>query len=75
LWIATNLAKTKFDTLDVKNRNARVYGNTAVVTSEANLKGHSGPTELNGTYRAIRVLVKAKNGQWQSVSFQLTKVQ
>jgi len=66
--------QAKFGTLEVKDRKARVYGNIAVVISELTMRGHSGPAELNGTYRSTRVL-EGKNGRWQSVSFQLTKVQ
>jgi ketosteroid isomerase-like protein len=64
--------QTKFDSIDVKDRKVRVYGNTAVVTAEADVKGRSAGSEMSGTYRSTRVLVK-KNGQWQAVSFQTTK--
>ncbi len=66
--------QSKFETLEVKDRKVRVYSSSAVVISELSMKGHSGPAELNGTYRSTRVL-EGKNGRWQSVSFQLTKVQ
>jgi hypothetical protein len=66
--------KSKFDTLEVKDRKVRLYASSAVAISELTMKGHSGTAELNGTYRSIRVLER-QNGRWQSVSFQLTKVQ
>ena len=66
--------QSRFETLEVKDRKVRVYSSSAVVISELSMKGHSGPAELNGTYRSTRVLER-KNGRWQSVSFQLTKVQ
>ena len=64
----------KFDTIDLKkDRKVRVYGNTAIVTSEAEVKGHRGSTVVMGTYRRTLVFVKMKNGQWQLVTFQATK--
>jgi len=66
--------QSKFETLEVKDRKVRLYGSNAVAISELTMKGHSGTVELNGTYRSIRVL-ETQNGRWQSVSFQLTKVQ
>jgi len=67
--------QVKFETLEVKDRKARVYGHVAVVIAELAVKGHSGREELNGTYRSTRVLVRTPDGRWQSVSSQLTKVQ
>jgi hypothetical protein len=67
--------QVKFERLEVKDRKARVYRNIAVVVGELEMKGHSGRAELNGTYRCTRVLEKMRHGQWQSVNFQLTKLQ
>ncbi len=67
--------RIKWDTIDLKNRKVRVYGNTAIVTREDNVKGHIGSKEISGTYRRTIVYVKMKNGQWQDVTFQSTKVQ
>ncbi len=67
--------RIKWDTIDLKNRKVRVYGNTAIVTREDNMKGHIGSNEISGTYRRTIVYVKMKNGQWQDVTFQSTKVQ
>ena len=65
--------KTKFEAIDVLDMKVRVYGDTALVNSTANVKGHSGATDLSGQYRIVRVWVKRK-GQWQTVSFQATRV-
>jgi len=65
----------KLDTIDLKDRKIRIFGNTAISTREDNVKGHMGATEFSGTYRDTVVYVKGKNGQWQDVSFQSTKVQ
>ncbi len=65
--------KTKFEAIDVLDMKVRVYGDTALAISTANVKGHLGATDLSGQYRSVRVWVKRK-GQWQSVSFQATRV-
>ena len=67
--------RVKWDTIDLKNRQVRMFGNTAIVTREDNVKGHMGSNEISGTYRTTVVYVKTKNGQWRDVSFQTTKVQ
>ncbi len=67
--------RLKWDSIDLKNRKVRVYGNTAIVTREDNMKGHMGSNEISGTYRHTVVYVKTKNGQWRDVNFQATKVQ
>ena len=67
--------RLKWDSIDLKNRKVRVYGNTAIVTREDNVKGHMGSNEITGTYRDTVVYVKGKNGQWQDVNYQSTKVQ
>ena len=48
-------------------------GNTAVVTSTADVKGTVKGNDISGTYQASRVWVK-RNGNWQQVLFQSTKV-
>jgi ketosteroid isomerase-like protein len=65
----------KLDTIDLKDHKIRMFGNTAIVTREDNIKGHIGSTEFSGTYRETVVFVKGKNGQWQDVSYQATNVQ
>jgi ketosteroid isomerase-like protein len=65
----------KIDRIDLKNRKIRVYGNTAIVTRENDIKGHIGANDISGTYRDTVVYVKGKNGQWQDVNYQATKVQ
>jgi hypothetical protein len=67
--------QVKFETLEVKDRKARVYGRIAVVISELTMKGRSGRAELSGTYRSTRVLERRPDCGWQSVSYQSTKVQ
>jgi ketosteroid isomerase-like protein len=65
----------KLDTIDLQDRKIRMFGNTAISTRRDTLKGHTGSNEISGTYCDTVVYVKGKNGQWQDVSFQSTKVQ
>jgi hypothetical protein len=65
--------KIKFEAIDVLDTKVRVYGDTALLNATANVKGHSGDTDISGQYRSTRVWIKRK-GQWQNVSFQATRV-
>ena len=65
--------RLKFEAIEVTDTKVRVYGDTALVNSTVNVKGHLGATDLSGQYRSVRVWVKRK-GQWHSVSFQATRV-
>ena len=65
--------KLKFEAIEVTDTKVRLYGDTALVNATANVKGHLGATDLSGQYRSVRVWVKRK-GQWQSVSFQATRI-
>ncbi len=55
---------------DVK---VRVYGDTAVVTSRATLKGKRGDRDISGQNRIILVFVN-KDGHWQAVASQSTPI-
>ncbi len=65
--------KLKYEAIEFPDTKVRVYGDTAVVNTTANIKGHLGATDLSGQHRIVRVWVKRK-GQWQRVSFQATRV-
>jgi ketosteroid isomerase-like protein len=65
--------KLKFEAIDVLDMKVRVYGDTALVNTTMNLKGHSGATDFSGQWRNVRVWVKRK-GQWQTVSNQWTRI-
>ena len=51
----------------------RVYGNTAVITGKAEVKGTLAGNDATGQYTFTRVYVK-KGGQWQSVALQQTRI-
>ena len=65
--------KSKVTSNEVSDLNVRVYGDTAVVTGKADVKGTLGGQDANGTVMFTRVYVK-KGGRWQSVAFQQTRV-
>lgn len=64
----------RYDTMDVSDMVVRVYGDTAVVTARADVKGHQLGEDFSGPYRYTRVWVK-KTGHWQAVSYQATVTQ
>jgi hypothetical protein len=51
----------------------RIYGNTAVITGKADVKGILGGKDADGQIMFTRVYVK-KGSQWQAVAFQQTRV-
>ena len=64
----------KLASIDQRDRKINIYGNTAVVTSVADVKGTRNGQDISGTYRVSRVYAK-QNGEWQQVLFQMTQVQ
>lgn len=64
----------RYDTIDVTDMVVRVFGDTAVVTARADVKGHQLGEDFSGPYRYTRVWVK-KTGHWQAVSYQATVTQ
>ena len=65
--------QTKLSSDDLSDLRVRVYGNTAVVTGKADVKGTVLGQPAPGPILFTRVYVK-KYGRWQSVAFQQTKV-
>ena len=51
----------------------RIYGNAAVVTGVGEIKGTYKDQDITGRYRFTDTFVK-KNGQWQCVATQTTKI-
>jgi ketosteroid isomerase-like protein len=64
----------RYDTIDISDMVVRVYGDTAVVTARADVKGHQLGEDFSGPYRYTRVWVR-KTGKWQAVSYQATVTQ
>jgi hypothetical protein len=68
---ARKTAQLRYDSIDVTDMVVRLYGNTAVVTARAAVKGKELGEEFNGPYRFTRVWVR-RNGHWMTVSYQAT---
>ena len=59
--------------LDLNDLKVRIYGDTAVVTSQANLEGTNGASNISGKYRYTRVYNR-RYGQWKIVSFEASRI-
>jgi ketosteroid isomerase-like protein len=70
---AFKTGQSKLTADDVSDLKVRVYGNTAVITGKADVKGTLAGNDATGQYMFTRVYVK-KGGQWQSVAFQQTRI-
>ena len=71
---ARKSGQLRYDTIDVSDMVVRVYGDTAVVTARADVKGHQLGEDFSGPYRYTRVWVR-RTGHWQAVSYQATVTQ
>jgi ketosteroid isomerase-like protein len=63
----------KLEKIDVDEEQARVYGNTAVITGRAHVLGAFKGQAFDRTARYTRVWVKLK-GAWKLVSFHETLI-
>jgi ketosteroid isomerase-like protein len=59
--------------LDITDTRVRVYGDTAVVTSQAELEGTNGTSDISGQYRYTRVYNR-RMGEWKIVSFEASRM-
>ncbi len=59
--------------LDLDDLKVRLYGDTAVVTSKADLQGVNGQSDISGKYRYTRVY-NLRLGQWKIVSFEASRI-
>jgi ketosteroid isomerase-like protein len=60
--------------VDFSEVAVRVYGDAAIVTARAEVKGTDLGQDFSGPYRFTRVWVK-HNGEWKTVSYQATVTQ
>jgi ketosteroid isomerase-like protein len=70
---AFKTGQSKLTSDDLSDLKVRVYGNTAVITGKADVKGTLAGNDATGQIMFTRVYVK-KDGRWQSVAFQQTRV-
>jgi len=71
---ARKSGQLRYDNINVTDMVVRVYGDTAVVTARADVRGHQLGEDFSGPYRYTRVWIR-KNGHWQTVSYQATVTQ
>ncbi len=65
---------SKFTSIEFSDRKVRFYGQTALVTSRAEVKGSNAEGELSGSYRYTRVYVRNEQGKWKVVSFEASRI-
>jgi len=71
---ARRSGQRRYEAMNVSDMVVRVYGDTAVVTARAEVKGNQLGEDFSGPYRYTRVWVR-RNGHWQTVSYQATVTQ
>lgn len=71
---ARKSGQLRYDTIDLSDMVVRLYGDTAVVTARADVKGHQLGEDFSGPYRYTRIWVR-RAGRWQTVSYQATVTQ
>jgi ketosteroid isomerase-like protein len=63
-----------FSVIDFSDRKVRFYGQTALVTSRAEVNGNTGEGDISGSYRFTRVYVRDGKGDWKIVSFEASRI-
>lgn len=63
-----------FTSMDLSERKVRFYGNTALVTSLAQVQGTTPDGEVAGGFRYTHVYVRNPQGQWKIVSFEASRI-
>jgi ketosteroid isomerase-like protein len=71
---ARKSGQLRYETINVSDMVVRIYGDMAVVTARADVKGHQLGEDFSGPYRYTRVWVR-RTGHWQAVSYQATVTQ
>jgi ketosteroid isomerase-like protein len=71
---ARKSGQLRYDAINVSDMVVRIYGDTAVVTARADVKGRQLGEDFSGPYRYTRVWVR-RGGRWQAVSYQATVTQ
>jgi ketosteroid isomerase-like protein len=66
--------RVHFTLLNLTDRKVRFYGNTAVVTSLADIQATTPNGQISGNFRYTRVYVRDAHGAWKIVSFEASRV-
>ena len=70
---ALGAGTTTLESYTLEEVQVRLYGNTAVTTGRATVKGQTGGDDFSGAQRFTRVYVQ-RNGRWQLVAHQTTRI-
>jgi ketosteroid isomerase-like protein len=60
--------------LDLLERQVKLIGSIAIVTSRAEVEGSNDGVPINGTFRYTRVYQRLPSGVWKITSFEATRV-
>ena len=63
----------KISSIEPGNVKVRVYGDTAVVTSQVSVQGRDGERDIGGRYHYTRVYSR-RTGEWKIVSFEASRI-
>ena len=69
----TRSGNPKFESISYDDVTVRVYGNTAIVTGRATVKGRDRDQDISGQSQFTRVYVKQPGG-WRLVAHHLTRI-
>jgi ketosteroid isomerase-like protein len=68
------LHKVALVKLDLGERQVKLIGSIAIVTSRAEVEGTNDGAVIKGTYRYTRVYQRLPSGVWKITSFEATRV-
>ncbi len=63
-----------FTSIEFSDRKVRFYGQTALVTSRAEVRGTTPEGDISGSYRYTRVYVRDERERWKIVSFEVSRI-
>jgi ketosteroid isomerase-like protein len=66
--------KVSLTKLDLEERQVKLIGSIAIVTSRAEVEGTNDGANVKGTYRYTRVYQRLPSGVWKITSFEATRV-
>jgi ketosteroid isomerase-like protein len=70
---ARKAGKVKFQSIEPREQQVHVHGNTAIAEGTYSIKGTREGQDISGEYRTTQVWVK-EGGNWKQVAFQSTPV-
>jgi len=74
-WLAgLRSGRVHFTVLEIFDRKVRFYGDTAVVTSRAQVQGTDSDGAAFGSFRYTRVYVRNSQDKWKIVSFEASRI-